>query len=181
MKFHKDVVEKYHFRFESEDIIKIDRMTINLSGGSAVFLLDTENYILSVESDWGSYCYRWGASKHETFKDLICRIGSYDDYLLNKLANRNVINWKKTKQNAVHAFFRAGGGENREENKNFLRAVKDADENEIRFYDLVCSFKSNLWEGGFFVKEYPTSAKIVVKILAEYLVKTLQSESGNNG
>lgn len=111
MKFSHSTVEKYTFKFEENDVLTIDKQTFHLSGGHAVFILDTETYTLSIECDWGNYCYRWGANDYETFKQLMCRVSA--DYLLRKMSSQSVINWKKTKKRARELYFQCGGDPNR--------------------------------------------------------------------
>ena len=174
MTFTKGVVEKYQFRFGEEDVVCIDGKKIHLYGGHAVFLLDTVNYTLSVESDWGEFCYRWCASDRETFKALMLRVGG--DYLCNKISDRSEIDWKKTKRHAIKSFFRYGHCKDREKVKEFLNEIKRVDHNEIRFYDFVCSYAPDLWEGGFFEKDYPMKAKVIVTIFERYLKEELKAE-----
>lgn len=174
MIFAKGIVEKYQFRFGEEDVACIDGKEISLSGGHAVFLLDTVNYTLSVESDWGEFCYRWCASDRETFKALMLRVGG--DYLCNKISDRSEIDWKKTKRHAIKSFFRYGHCKDREKVKEFLNEIKHIDHNEIRFYDFVCSYAPALWEGEFFEKDYPMRAKVVVAIFERYLKEEIKKE-----
>ena len=177
MKFTKGPVEKYTFRFEDEDVIEIDKQHICLGGGHAIFMLDTQYFTLSVESDWGEFCYRWGVSGRETFKDLMLRIGGY--YLCDKISSRSVIDWKKTKKHAIQSFFRYGHCKDKEKIKEFLNEIGNVDENEIRFYDFVISYAPDLWEGGFIEKDYPLRAKIIVKIFEIYLKSELLKELQN--
>lgn len=123
MKFSHSTVEKYTFKFDESDVLTIDKQTFHLSGGHAVFILDTETYTLSVECDWGNYCYRWGANDYETFKQLMCRIN--EDYLLRKVSSQSVINWKKTKKRARELNFQCGGdlNNNKERVKEFLNEI----------------------------------------------------------
>ena len=174
MTFTKGVVEKYQFRFGNEDVVNIDGQEICLSGGYAVFLIDTVNYTLSVESDYGEFCYRWSASKNETFKALMLRVGG--SYLCGKISDRNEIDWKKTIRNATRDFFRYGNCKDKEKIKEFLNEIKHVDHNEIRFYDFVCSYAPELWEGEFFEKDYPIMAKVIVEIFERYLKNQLRLE-----
>lgn len=174
MIFTKGTVEKYQFRFENEDIIHIDGHKICLGGGHAVFLLDTVNYTLSIESDWGEYCYRWGASSREAFKALMLRVGG--DYLCGKISDRSEIDWKKTVRKAIQDFFKYGHCKDKEKIKDFLNEIGRVDHNEIRFYDFVCSYAPDLWEGYFFVKDYPMRVKVIVAIFENYLNKELKGE-----
>lgn len=176
MTFAKGTVEKYQFRFGGEDVLEVDGKTIHLSGGHAVFLLDTVNYTLSIESDWGEYCYRWCADR-EGFKNLMLRVGG--DYLRNKLSDRTEIDWKKTVRNATKMFFQYGHCNDHEKIKEFLNEINNVDRNEIRFYDFVCSYAPDLWEGGFFEKDYPMRTKVIVAIFESYLKKELREELGN--
>lgn len=175
MIFTKGTVEKYQFRFDNEDIIYIDGNKICLEGGHAVFLLDTANYTLSVESDWGEYCYRWGISSREEFKVLMLRIGG--DYLCGKISNRNEIDWKKTVRRATQDFFKYGKCKDKEQIKKFLNEIGHVDQNEIRFYDFVCSYAPELWEGYFIVKDYPIRVKVIVAIFEKYLKAELKVEA----
>lgn len=177
MKFEHSTVEKYLFRFGSDDTITLNGVTYQLGGGHAVFMLDTESWILSIECDWGNYCYRWCASSHETFKQLLCRLSS--DYLLRKLSSQSEINWKKTKKRARELYFQYGGDpdKDRERVKEFLNEVDRVDENEIRFYDFMMEYNPNLWEAGFFVKEFPLQAQLAVEIFMNYLVAELKKEA----
>ena len=174
MEFTKGTVEKYTFRFQREDVIEVDGREICLACGHIVFLLDTQNFILSVESDWGAFCYRWGVSEKETFKDLMLRIGGY--YLCDKISERNEINWPRTKANAKVQFFRYAKNKDKEKIKEFLNEFGRIDDNEIRFYDFVTAYAPELWEGDFFEKDYPLKAKIVVKLFEIYLKTELQNE-----
>ena len=177
MVFTKGVVEKYQFRFGNEDFIHIDRNKICLGGGHAVFLLDTVNYTLSVESDWGEFCYRWCATERETFKALMLRVG--EDYLCRKISSRSEIDWNKTIRHAIKSFFRYGHCKDKEQIKEFLNEIKRVDHNEIRFYDFVCSYAPDLWEGDFFEKDYPIKAKVIVAIFEKYLKNELKKELYN--
>lgn len=178
MKFEHSTVEKYAFRFDESDVLIIDNQTYHLSGGHAVFMLDTETYTLSVECDWGNYCYRWGATDYETFKQLMCRVGT--DYLLRKMSSPSVINWKKTKKLARELYFQCGGDPNndKERVREFLNKVDRVDENEVRFYDFMTDHNPELAEGSFFVKEFPIQAQIMAEIFKRYLVKQLKEEMG---
>ena len=174
MEFSKGTVEKYTFRFGSEDVVQIDKHHICLSGGHAVFLLDTQNYILTVESDWGSNCYRWGAYGRETFKELMLRIGG--EYLCDKISSRSEIDWKKSRRQATQDFFRYGKCKDKEKIKKFLNDIQGVDENEVRFYDFVTSYAPELWEGGFIIKDFPLKTKVVVEIFERYLKAELKKE-----
>ena len=174
MIFTKGTVEKYTFRFQNEDVVEVDKYKVCLDGGYAVFMLDTQHFILSVESDWGAFTYRWCVSERETFKALMLRIGGY--YLCDKISSRSEIDWNKTKKNARQDFFRYGKCKNKEKIKEFLNEIDGVDENEIRFYDFVTSYAPDLWEGGFFVKDYPLKAKIIVEIFERYLKGELRKE-----
>lgn len=55
----------------------------------AYFDFDTENWMLSIQSDCGSYAYSWPAGKGETFLELCARMHS--DYLLNKLCKKTQV------------------------------------------------------------------------------------------
>lgn len=176
MKFEHSTVEKYAFRFGKDDTLTLNGVTYHLDGGHAVFMLDTESYILSIECDWGNYCYRWGATEVETFKQLLCRLNT--DYLLRKLSSRSEINWKKTKRRARELYFQHGGDPNndKERVKEFLNEVDRVDENEIRFYDFMMEYNPDLFEGDFFIKEFPLQAQITVELFEKYLVKQLETE-----
>lgn len=178
MKFSKGTVEKYTFRFQSKDVVVVDKYEVCLGGGYAVFMLDTQNFILAVESDWGAFVYRWCVSERETFKDLMLRIGG--QYLCDKISSRSVIDWKKTKKNARQDFFRYGKCKDKEKIKEFLNEIDSVDENEMRFYDFVVSYAPDLWEGGFIVKDYPLKAKIIVEIFEIYLKSELLKELQND-
>lgn len=178
MIFSKETVEKYQFRFCSEDVINVEGQEIRLNGGHAVFLLDTRNYTLSIESDWGEYCYRWYPSQTETFKDLMLRVGGM--YLQQKFSDRTEIDWKKTVRKATEYFFKYGKCKSAEKRKEFLNEIKNVDHNEIRFYDFVCSYAPDLWEGYFFVKDYPIKVKVIVLIFELYLKSELKKEKGSN-
>lgn len=178
MKFSKEQVEKYQFRFDNEDAITVDGQQINLSGGHAVFLLDTKNFTLSIESDWGEYCYRWVVDR-EPFKNLMLRVGG--TYLCQKLADRTEIDWKKTERNAIDAFFKYGKCKDAEKRKEFLNEIGKVDRNEIRFYDFVCSYAPDLWEGYFFEKDYPIRVKVIVEVFEQYLKNELRKEKAGVG
>lgn len=178
MTFTKGTVEKYQFHFGQEDRVNIDGNEIHLSGGHAVFMLDTVNYTLSIESDYGEFCYRWCASSTETFKDLMLRVGG--EYLLRKLSDRTEIDWEKTVRKAKDEFFSYGGCKDKEKIKEFLNEIKYVDHNEIRFYDFVTSYAPNLFEGSFFVKDYPLQAKVLVAIFERYLKQCLKLEGASN-
>ena len=61
----------------------------------ARFYLDTQNYTMSIESDCGNYSYGWCPTpKSESFLHLLCRIHS--EYLLDKIAQRTVVNGEAT-------------------------------------------------------------------------------------
>jgi len=61
----------------------------------ARFNFDTKNYSLSIESDCGSYSYGWCPTPdHETFLHLCSRFDQF--YLLDKIANRSVVNGDAT-------------------------------------------------------------------------------------
>ena len=55
----------------------------------AYFDFDTENWMLSIQSDCGSYAYSWPAGKGETFLELCARM--HGDYLLNKLCKETQV------------------------------------------------------------------------------------------
>ena len=67
----------------------------------------------------------------------------------------------------------------KEKIKEFLNEIDSVDENEVRFYDFVTSYAPDLCEGGFFVKDYPVKAKIIVEIFERYLKGELRKENEN--
>lgn len=55
----------------------------------AHFDFDTENWMLSIQSDCGSYAYSWFAGEGETFLELCARMHS--NYLLDKLCKKTQV------------------------------------------------------------------------------------------
>ena len=172
MKFFKEQVEKYQFRFDNEDIITVDGHKINLDGNHAVFLLDTKNFILAIESDWGRYCFR--CICREPFKDLLLRESGM--FIYQMIPNIKEINWEYTKRNAIEKVLKSDKCKDVDIRKKFLNEIGKVDLNEIRFYDFVCSYAPELWKGAFIYKDYPLGVKILVKIFEKYLKNELRKE-----
>lgn len=174
MKFTKSKVEKCLFVFGNEDEVKIENQIYQIGGAHATFIVDSDSYTLSIESDWGSYSHKWWADPNEEFKKLLCRIGT--DYLLRKISDKTEINWKETKKRAKEAYFRYGAEKDKERVSEFLRELNHVDNNEVRFYDFMCDHNEALFEGSYFVKEYPIQAQITALIFKKYLLPELQKE-----
>lgn len=143
----------------------------------ARFYLDMVNYTINIESDCGTYGYKWLPTPNsESFLALLCRMDK--EYLLDKIASRTVIDgdttWKNVKELVENAasdqfvklseiemkFIKLACYENNTI-RDVVEAVKDAIiSSEIKRavcydeYALFCCVE----------KDYPTRAKKIVSV-----------------
>lgn len=171
MKFEKSYVYKYAFKFDSGEKISVEEMTFTLDGCRAVFIIDSVNFTLHIESDWGVYGYRWGASKSETFKELLCRIGGH--YLCSKLSDKTEIDWGQTKTEAITTFYKHK--HTRKEKEAFLYEIEMIDHNEVRFFDFMEKYVDCV-EDIYIAKDFPRKVKVLVKVFETYLKPQLKKE-----
>ncbi|MHC1722513.1 MAG: hypothetical protein AB9836_04825 [Aminipila sp.] len=83
---------EYCFRLD-----KNDDLYINCTW--ARFLLNHDTYVLSIESDCGSFSYGWSVTESEPFKTLMARIDKW--YLMEKISSMNVLNLEESKRKTI--------------------------------------------------------------------------------
>lgn len=83
---------EYCFRLEKEDDLYYNCTW-------ARFLLNHDTYVLSIESDCGSFSYGWSVTKAELFNELMVRIDKW--YLLDKIASESVLNLEESKRKTI--------------------------------------------------------------------------------
>lgn len=76
---------------------KDDELYVNCTW--ARFLLNHDTYVLSIESDCGSFSYGWCVTESEPFIKLMARIDKW--YLIDKLSTMNVLNLEESKRKTI--------------------------------------------------------------------------------
>lgn len=136
--------------------------------------LDHDNYTASIISDCGDYTYTWGASKNESFRNLLSRIN--EDYLLDKISKCNVFNLERSKQETIERiksyYEDADEDTKRDEQINSIREIEFF--GEEGFYIEADSIveNSDLIE---IVREYPRGAITICEVFKRYLQPLLIS------
>lgn len=151
----------------------------------ARFYFDTKHYHLSIESDCGSYGNGWYPTPdHETFLQLCSRFN--EEYLLDKIANRNVVDGEATYKALMEYLedydsfaFEALSELQREELENACRTNRTADDvmrdvlndlddtafpSSISMYDIACCIEMT----------YPRGAKKIAEIYRDHIKPVIQ-------
>lgn len=176
MKVTHRTVENIIIKFDRNESVVISKKRVcSLSGGYVQFILDCESWTLSIEGDWGNFAYRWYATPSvETFKELLCRLSK--GYLLDKISQRTEIDWKKTKRNAIKAFFSYGKNRDKDTVKEFLGDIDNFVGSEDCFYRFLDEYIENVWDCGIFEKEHPMGAQVTAELFMKYLIPELKKE-----
>lgn len=142
----------------------------------ADFDFDLNNYDLSIHSDCGYYGYGWCVTPSEPFLELIARI--HDDYLLNKLCKKSVVNWQATREALCEAI---ADQDNLDEDE-YNEAISDldclADDYDLEDDIGVCTVYIEKWNTDHYqlddvyeyvYTDYTGDEKKIVSVFRDYI------------
>ena len=142
----------------------------------ARFYFNLDKYELSIISDCGNYAYRWEASDHESFFELMARIS--EDYLLEKLCgNPKEFNYEATK---AHFYDYADDEDDKKRLDEIFeeiesRYIPDNGETFIEMFEQENDgWWCDAWE--FPVYEYSADKKRIVKVFKEHIQPYIKAE-----
>jgi len=145
----------------------------------AEFILDLDAYRLTINGDAGNYSYCWGASQHETFINLMCRVN--EGYLLNKMSDRSRFLITESKQETIKTIEHNGwdcfGIKSEEEWENIRNEILDIDDlsSEEMFFREVDSIVPEIdFECIEIEKDYPPGAKTSIEFFIKYIQPILK-------
>ena len=148
----------------------------------ARFYVDLDRYALMIDSDCGSYLYRWVPTPTtEPFLHLLGRMNT--SYLLDKISDRSEIDGEATADSIVDYVQEAAAEEGIRLNREEIQEIRKACYHNGSMQELVAevldsieerSFRKALSENMYDLlccvqKDYPLQAKIIVSIFNNYI------------
>jgi len=146
----------------------------------AKFIFDCDSGQLNINSDAGDYSYRWGYNQNEDFMHLMTRVEK--GYLLNKISDRSVFNFKKSQKAMIKAVKEKaipyGWCKTGKEVARLVADIKDIEYgcSEETFFRTVDSILNIDYEDIEIIKEYPHGAKVVVDIFEKYVQPKIKED-----
>jgi hypothetical protein len=147
----------------------------------ARFILDFDNWRLTINSDAGDYTYGWGSNKNDDFLDLMCRVNA--DYLLNKMSDRSRVFIDKSKKATIKTItdndYECFGIKDQNHLNEIIDEINDIDAcaSEETFIREVDSIVPNIdFECIEVVKDYPYGAYTAIGLFVKYIQPVLRAE-----
>jgi len=159
-------ITQYYFTFEEGDEIYFNCMWARIN-------LDHDTYTMTATTDCGDYTYTCHVTPAESFIKLMARVG--EDYLLYKIADRNLFNFDESKARVITQN-NVGAG---------LRSVPHEELSEIDYSNCpteesflreVARVTGWCWEDIPIEKDYPIRAITFAKLFCKYLQPILREE-----
>lgn len=146
----------------------------------ARFVFDCNNGSLTIDSDAGDYFYRWGYNENEDFMHLMGRIDKW--YLINKLSNRSIFLLEESKKENIKYIEDNGweyfGIDSEEKWKDCKQNILDINTySEETFLRTINDIIPDIdWESIIVEKDYPRSAKVIVRLFEKYLQPKIRED-----
>lgn len=144
----------------------------------ARFYFNLDKYELMILSDCGNYGYSWGETDSEDFFHLLLR--SSGNYILSKIARRDVFDFKATKESLYINAFMDADDEKREKLDEIFEAFEYEPETGSDFVRMFDEENDGTFINTFEmpVYKYPVWAERISRIFEDYIKPKIREISG---